>query len=256
MPIVTLVAPTNTTTEGNPTPAKFRLTRSGDTAADLTVSFGLSGSATPSDYTASPALAPTSIVIPVSENFVNINITAIDGSDIESSETLTLTLADGAAYDLGTIASASITIADNDAPVSVTRIRDIQGAAHLSPLVGQSVSNVPGIVTVVQSNGFYLQDPTPDANDATSEGIFVFTASAPTVTIGGAVAVNGTVSEFHPGGSSGTNNLTTTQITSSAITIQSTGNPLPSAIVLGNGGRAILTTVIEDDATSSVGNER
>ncbi len=55
------------------------------------------------------------------------------------------------------------------------RIRDIQGAAHLSPLNGQSVSAVPGIVTGVRSNGFYLQDPNPDANVATSEGIFVFT---------------------------------------------------------------------------------
>ena len=92
-----------------------------------------------------------------------------------------------------------------------TRIRDIQGAAHLSPLATQTVANVPGIVTAKTSNGFYLQDPSPDANDATSEGIFVFTSSLPTVNVGDSVLVGGTVAEFRPGGSSSTN-LTTTEI--------------------------------------------
>jgi uncharacterized protein len=81
-----------------------------------------------------------------------------------------------------------------------TRIRDIQGAAHTSPLAGQAVSGVTGIVTALASNGFYFQDPNPDTDDRTSEAIFVFTSSAPTVTVGSAVAVSGAVSEFRPGG--------------------------------------------------------
>ena len=63
------------------------------------------------------------------------------------------------------------------------------------------------------SNGFYLEDPNPDSSAATSEGIFVFTSSAPTVQVGDAIQVSGRVSEFRPGGAS-SNNLTTTQITS------------------------------------------
>ena len=55
-------------------------------------------------------------------------------------------------------------------------IHDIQGAAHRSPLAGAG-RPTPGIVTAARTNGFYLQDPSPDADDATSEGIFVFTAS-------------------------------------------------------------------------------
>ncbi len=47
-------------------------------------------------------------------------------------------------------------------------IHDIQGAAHTSPLVGMTVSGVAGIVTAKLGNGFYMQDPTPDADDATS----------------------------------------------------------------------------------------
>lgn len=132
------------------------------------------------------------------------------------------------------------------------RISDIQGASHRSPLVGQTVSNVPGIVTAIASNGFYLQDPNPDTNDATSEGIFVFTSSAPTVAVGDSIRVNGTVTEFRPGGTNGTNNLTITEITSPTITVLSSGNALPTATVLGNGGRTIPTTVIDNDTTGSL----
>lgn len=128
------------------------------------------------------------------------------------------------------------------------RISDIQGAAHRSPLAGQTVTDVPGIVTAVASNGFYLQDPTPDADDRTSEGIFVFTSSRPTVAVGDSVQVSGRVSEFRPGNN--VNNLTTTQIITPTINQISSGNPLPTAIVLGNGGRTIPTSIIENDANN------
>ncbi len=52
----------------------------------------------------------------------------------------------------------------------------------------------------------------PDADVATSEGIFVFTSSAPSVSVGDSVKVSGTVQEFRPGGSDGLTNLTTTEI--------------------------------------------
>jgi uncharacterized protein len=96
--------------------------------------------------------------------------------------------------------------------VAPTTIREIQGAAHISPRNGQTVTGVTGVVTARASNGFYLQDPSPDADAATSEALFVFTSGAPTVAVGDAVVVNGRVSEFRPGGS-GSTNLTTTEIT-------------------------------------------
>jgi uncharacterized protein len=132
-----------------------------------------------------------------------------------------------------------------------THIHDIQGANHTSPKNSQSVSNVQGIVTALRSNGFYMQDPVPDADDATSEGIFVFTSSAPTINVGDTVAVNGIVSEFRPGGASSTN-LTTTEITGPSITVLSSGNPLPAPVIIGTGGRTPPTTVIEDDTTGDV----
>ncbi|HEX9269742.1 MAG TPA: PKD domain-containing protein [Candidatus Limnocylindria bacterium] len=131
------------------------------------------------------------------------------------------------------------------------RIHAIQGAAHTSPVAGQAVADVPGLVTAKRSNGFYLQDPSPDADDATSEGIFVFTSSAPTVSVGDSVFVNGTVSEFRPGGSASTN-LTTTELVGPSVTVLSSGNPLPAPMVVGTGGRIPPSTVIEDDAVGSV----
>ncbi|WP_196518189.1 choice-of-anchor I family protein [Nostoc sp. WHI] len=139
--------------------------------------------------------------------------------------------------------SKTVTVYEVNLP---TRISDIQGTAHRSPLEGQQVTDVAGIVTAVRSNGFYLQDPNPDANDATSEGIFVFTRSAPTVAIGDSVQVSGTVTEFRPGNNA--NNLSTTQITSPTIVKLSSGNALPSATILGNGGRVIPNQVINNDA--------
>src|SRR5919197_2222583 len=131
-------------------------------------------------------------------------------------------------------------------------IHEIQGASHISPRAGQTVSNVNGIVTAKRSNGFYMQDPNPDADPATSEGIFVFTSSAPTsVNVGDAVKVNGHVSEFRPGGSTSAN-LTTTELTTPSITVLSSGNTLPATTVVGAGGRVPPNTVIEDDATGDV----
>jgi predicted extracellular nuclease len=137
-----------------------------------------------------------------------------------------------------------------DAVVFTPRIHDIQGASHISGLNGQKVADVGGIVTVIKSNGFYLQDPNPDSDVRTSEAIFVFTSSAPTVSIGDSVLVNGTVTEFRPGNNA--NNLTTTQIISPTIVKLSSGNALPTATILGNGGRTIPTSVIDNDTTSNI----
>ena len=94
------------------------------------------------------------------------------------------------------------------------------------------------VVTAKRSNGYYMQDPNPDADEATSEGIFVFTSSAPSsVNVGDAVRVNGTVAEFRPGGASSTNLTHRQRSSSPPPRCFSTGNPLPAATVIGSGGR-------------------
>ncbi|HEU4946352.1 MAG TPA: lamin tail domain-containing protein [Kribbella sp.] len=131
------------------------------------------------------------------------------------------------------------------------RIHQIQGAAHRSPMTGTLVGNVPGVVTAKSSNGFWFQDPEPDADPATSEGLFVFTGSAPTVAVGDTVTVEGMVAEFRPGGSGGTDNLTTTELTRPQITVTGTA-AVPTPTIVGPGGRVPPSTVIDDDSAGDV----
>lgn len=119
------------------------------------------------------------------------------------------------------------------------RIHDIQGTTRLSPLVGQQVVDVPGIVTGIRSfgtsKGFFFQDPSPDADPRTSEGIFVYTGSkAITVKPGDSIKVAGKVSEFYPD-ESGASSMyqSNTEIDSPTISVVSSDNPLPAAEVLG-----------------------
>ena len=129
-------------------------------------------------------------------------------------------------------------------------IEEIQGDEHRSPLEGDDVDDVTGIVIVARGNGFWFQDPATDGDDATSSGLFVFTGSAPGVNAGDAVLVDGQVTEFRPGGDA--TNLTTTELTSPNVTIASSGNPLPGPTVIGRGGRVPPGSVIDDDATGDV----
>ncbi|MFD9687129.1 endonuclease/exonuclease/phosphatase family protein [Kitasatospora sp. NPDC059088] len=114
------------------------------------------------------------------------------------------------------------------------RIHDIQGTTRVSPQAGKPVTGVPGIVTGVRaygsSKGFWLQDPNPDADPATSEGIFVFTGGNPTVKVGDSVLVSGKVTEYYPNSSGGSQSVT--ELTGPAVTVLSAGNPLPAPVVV------------------------
>jgi uncharacterized protein len=158
------------------------------------------------------------------------------------------------AVSLGLVAWLTAVPAASSQELVVARIHDLQGAAHLSPFSGQDVSDVEGVVTVERSSSFWMQDPTPDTDEATSEGVLVFGAGVGAlVTVGDLVRVSGRVLEFRPGGES-TDNLTTTEITTPGLSVAvlSSGNPLPAPTVVGAAGRVPPSMVIEDDASGSV----
>ncbi len=131
--------------------------------------------------------------------------------------------------------SAVALTAPAHADAAPVRIHDVQGTTRLSPLAGRLVTDVTGIVTGVRSygssRGFWMQDPQTDDDPATSEGVFVFTSSAPKVAVGDAVKVTGTVSEYVPGGAS-TGNQSVTEIVRPTVTVVSSGNELPAATVV------------------------
>ncbi|MGY1434901.1 endonuclease/exonuclease/phosphatase family protein [Streptomyces reniochalinae] len=92
-----------------------------------------------------------------------------------------------------------------DGAAPAPRIHDIQGTTRVSPLAGRHVADVPGIVTGVRdfgsARGFWMQDPHPDRNPATSEGLFVHTGEeSPGVSVGDSLRVAGRVGEYYPGG--------------------------------------------------------
>jgi uncharacterized protein len=123
------------------------------------------------------------------------------------------------------------TIINDD--VTLTPIHDIQGPGATSPIVGANVTT-RGIVTGRKSNGFFIQEPdaSVDADPNTSEGIFVFTSSAPpaAATVGNLVQVTATVVEFVPNQDPLQPPLT--ELVSPSVSLISTGNPLPAAVTL------------------------
>ena len=132
----------------------------------------------------------------------------------------------------------------------VTTIPQVQGAAHVSPLVGRTVS-VSGVVTSERPNSFTLQDAVGDGNVATSDAILVFaTGIGGAVAVGDAVTVSGVVTEFRPGGPTSTN-LATTEIASPTVTPGGPGVTIDETVI-GPGGRVPPSSVIDDDASGNV----
>ncbi len=78
--------------------------------------------------------------------------------------------------------------ATSELPDDLTPIFLIQGDGPSTPLPQKRVST-HGLVSGVQSNGFYLQDPTGDDDPETSDGIFVYTSSPPRVKAGECILV-------------------------------------------------------------------
>ncbi len=121
----------------------------------------------------------------------------------------------------------------NNDDVSLTPIHDIQGPGASSPIVGASVFT-RGIVTGLRSNGYFIQTPDSDVDldPQTSQGLFVFTSSAPppAAAVGNLVQVTGTVVEFVP--STDPLQPPLTELTGPTTLLISSGNPLPAAVPL------------------------
>ena len=219
----------------------FVVHRAGGQATAATVAYQvvLDGTATLDDLAPGAPLSGT-VSFAVGEFSKQIIVPIRTDTVGEGNETLSVTLGattgnvvidDGRA--IGTIV--------NDDPIALS-IGAIQGAGHISAYVGQTVIT-NGVVTAVDTNGFYLQSAVGDGNAATSDGIFVFTNTAPTVAVGDEARVTGSVAEY-AGDAAG---LTLTEINSTAVTTASSGNPLPAAILIGVGGLLPPTQVLDDD---------
>lgn len=107
---------------------------------------------------------------------------------------------------------------------SFTPIHDIQGNGAASPLEDSAV-DTGGIVTGLTDKGFFLQAPDTDidSDPLSSEGIYVYTSSVPTVAVGDEITLTAVVSEYY-----GLTELGTV----SHLNVVSSSNPLPAPILL------------------------
>jgi uncharacterized protein len=150
----------------------------------------------------------------------------VSSSTTPGAKTLPVTIAD--AQSRTGSASISLTV---EPPFR--SIHDVQGPGSGSPYEGQLVSTT-GIVTGVKSNGFFMQNPDSEADSDpnTSEGIFVFTSSAPSAAaaLGNGVKVVGKVQEYVP--SADPYSPSMTELVSPTVVVLSTGNPLLTPVTL------------------------
>ncbi len=157
-PVVTVAAETDTVTEGED--AVFILTRaSADIATSLVVDFTLADPDTVLDQA-----APATATIPANETTVKVTLATDDDAVHEEAATLTLTLTDGAVYDLGSASSATITVQDNDPPgqesesdaaVTVASDGDVAEGADAQFTLTRTGTDLAGALVV----HFTLADP-------------------------------------------------------------------------------------------------
>lgn len=187
------------------------------------------------DYLTQSALEYT---IPAGQTSVQVLVGIVGDTIDEADETYTLTIASSSPLvTLGT-SVATGTITDDDLPI--TPIHAIQGSGAASPLATQAVRTEGNIVTNVGPAGFTIQTPDADADadPLTSQGVYVFTTTAPTydngapVQVGDEVSVLGTAIEFF---TMTEVSVTTTRDASNSITGTATGEPLPTAVVFSSG---------------------
>jgi len=107
--------------------------------------------------------------------------------------------------------------------VTEAEIFDIQGAGMSSPFEGGYVRTLNNVVTALDTNGFFMQTPEArtDLDENTSDGIYVFTGSTPSVAVGDMVNVEGRIVEFFG---------FTEFAGGSRIIVTSAGNNIPSSI--------------------------
>jgi predicted extracellular nuclease len=250
-PTVNLSVSRNDGSEAAGTVVTVTATASAAVSGDQTVAVSVAGAGiTAADY----ALSAAVITIPSGQTTGSVTFTVLDDNLIEPTETALISIGSpSAGITLGGTTSQAVALTDNDSPP--VRIADIQGAQHLSPLNGKAVQSVEGIVTAIASNGFYMQDPLPDSNPATSDGILVFTGAGSALlsarTVGEAVKVSGTVTEFRPGNN--VDSLTITEIVNNAavqalVVVPWTNAPTtPIAPVVLGVDRVVPTQAINND---------
>lgn len=176
-----------------------------------------------------------------------VTITVSGDTASEATERFTLNLSNATNDAVITDGSATGTITNDD----LTAIYTIQGAGHISTYVGEEVTTT-GVVTAIDNNGFYIQDPNGDGDRRTSDAIFVSTGTPPVgIVIGSAVTVAGVVQEFV--GAAGSLSITQIAAGANGLNYSANGVGTVQMTYIGNGVGEYTppTSVVDDDNFTS-----
>ncbi|KAG7125368.1 hypothetical protein HYQ45_018978 [Verticillium longisporum] len=81
--------------------------------------------------------------------------------------------------------------------VAATTIAEINGNKFLSPLQGQNVTAVEGLVLAKGPNGVWIRSTVPDDDDLTSEAVYVFDRNVgANLAVGDIIKLDGTILEY------------------------------------------------------------
>jgi predicted extracellular nuclease len=166
----------------------------------------------------------TTLTIPAGSNSSTLNVTVHGAKAAGPDKAFRVNLSD-ATGDVTIAKSAAVGAILNEIPVTA-EIWQVTGTGQVSPLVGKRVATHGNIVTAVGPAGFTIQTPDDraDADPLTSNGIYVFTSTAPTVKSGDVVDVEATVDNYF--------NLP--ELKNATITTSMHGAHLPKAVAFGN----------------------
>ncbi len=210
--VVTLTATDSSAAEAGGT-GNFRVTRTGDTSAPVTVTLQVTGTASsPTDYASLPEL----IVIPAGNGQVDLTVTPVNDQTDEMDETVILRITSVAGGRIGSPNTATVTIADDDdavplPEVSLTAIDDlttegvvdvarvefrrsgdassglvVQFGTSGSATLGGDLPALPGSITIAsgQTSAFLELQAIADGNPEALESLTLILAPTAAYSIG------------------------------------------------------------------------
>ncbi len=230
-PAISITASTADAYKLGEIPGAFTVTRVGATNIDQSVAYTVGGAASNGiDY----SLIANSVIIPAGSASATITIAPIDDGIVVGDVTATLTLSNSASYNLGSPASATVTV--HDTPFNDWRLTEFGTNANNSAISGDLADpDGDGIVNLLEyaldlsPNAPNVQGlPTPQIDPACDCLTLTYTKvlSAIDLTYTAEAASN-------PGGPWSTDGIISTVITNTGVTqtikASDAGNPIPAA---------------------------
>lgn len=164
LPVVSITASDAAASEAGLDPGEFTISRTGSTAASMTVNLTRTGTATSgTDYSA----IATTQTIPAGAASMVVNVTPLQDTANEGTETIILTLASGSSYTLGTPTTATVNLLDDDRS-TVTLVANDASASETAGNPGQFTVTRTAPTTGALSVGFTIAGTATNGTDYTT----------------------------------------------------------------------------------------